>query len=58
MNLGVPVVRCTAEINLTRKHEVVGSSPGIAQQIRIRRSHELWCRSQTRFGSRIAVAVV
>ena len=33
--------------NPTRNHEVAGSIPGLAQ---------LWCRSQTRLRSRIAVA--
>ena len=33
--------------NPTRNHEVAGSIPGL----------ELWCRLQTRLGSRVAVAL-
>ena len=39
--------------NPTRDDEVAGSIPGLAQ-----RCHELWCRSQTRLGSRVAMALV
>ena len=35
-----------------------GSIPGLTQWVKDRRCHELWCRSQTRLGSHIAVAVV
>ena len=45
---------CTS---LFRYHEVAGSIPGLAQWLRIRRCCELWCRSQTRLGSPIAVVV-
>ena len=38
--------------NPTRNHEVVGNIPGLAQWVK-----ELWCRSQTRLGSGMAVAV-
>jgi len=44
-------------MNPTRNHEVAGSIPGLASGLRIWRCRELWCRSQTQFGSCIAVAV-
>ena len=47
-----------AETNLARNHEVVGLIPGLAQWVKGPGCHELWCRSQTRLGSGIAVAVV
>ena len=50
--------RGAAETNLTRIHEVGGSIPGLAQWLRLWCCHELWCRSQTRLRSGIAVAVV
>ena len=45
--------------SLTGNHEVAGSIPGLAQLsgLRIRRCCELWCRSQTRLGSGVAVAL-
>ena len=43
--------------NSTRNHEVAGSIPGIARGLRIQSCRELWCRSQTRLGSCVAVAV-
>ena len=50
--------RCgAAEVNPTRNHEVAGSIPGLAQWLRIWHCRELWCRSQMRLGSGIAVAV-
>ena len=47
-------------MNPTRNHEVAGSVPALAQWVNdpaIRRCRELWCRSQTRLGSRVAVAL-
>ena len=50
--------RCGSEkTNPTRKHEVAGSIPGLAQWLRIQRCHELWCRSQMRLNSHVVVAV-
>ena len=46
-----------AETNLTRNHEVLGLMPGLSQWFGILRCRELWCRSQTRLGSGIAVAL-
>ena len=46
-----------AETNLTRNHELVGSIPGLTSGLRILCCHELWCRSQMRFGSCTAVTV-
>ena len=37
--------------NPLRNHEVLGSIPGLAQWLRIRRCRELWCRSQTQLRS-------
>ena len=44
---GVPVVAQWL-VNPIRNHEVVGSTPGLAQWVRIQRCCELWCGSQTR----------
>ena len=54
--MGVPVVAQWLT-NLTRNHEIVVQSLASLSGLRIRRCHELWCRLQTRLGSRIAVAV-
>ena len=42
------------EMNPTRNHEVAGLMTGLRTQ----HCHELWCRSQTRLGPCVAVAVV
>ena len=42
-------------MNLTRNHDV--QSLALLSGLRIQRRRELWCRSQTRLGSHIAVAV-
>ena len=44
--------------NPTRNHEVAGSIPDLAQWVKDRRCHELWCRSQMQLGSCVAVALV
>ena len=44
--------------NPTRNHDVVGSIPGPPQWVKDLAFYELWCRSQTRLGSGIAVALV
>ena len=46
------------EKNSTRNHEVAGSIPGPAQGVKDLVLPELWCRSQGRLGSCIAMAVV
>ena len=43
--------------NPTRNHKVAGLIPGLAHWVKDRCCHELWCRSQTRLGSCVAVAV-
>ena len=42
--------------NVTGNREVVGSIPGLAQWVKDPTWRELWCRSQTWLGSRVAVA--
>ena len=54
---GVPVVAQWLT-NLTKNHEVVGLIPGLTQGVRIQHCRELWYRSQTWLGARIAVALV
>ena len=44
-------------VNPTRNHEVAGLIPGLAHGLRLRRCREMWCRSQTRLGSCVAVAL-
>ena len=42
---------------LTRNHEVAGWTPSLAQWIKDPALCELWCGSQRRLGSGVAVAV-
>ena len=55
--VGVPVVAQQLR-NLTSIHEDEGSILALLSGLRIQCCHEVWCRSQTRLGSCIAVAVV
>ena len=54
--MGVPVVAQWLT-NLTITHENMGLIPGLAQGLRIWHCCELWCRSQRRLISWVAVAV-
>ena len=45
-------------MNLTSIHEDVGLIPGVLSGLRIQCCSELRCRSQMRFGSGVALAVV
>ena len=44
-------------MNPARIHEDLGSIPDLLSALGIQRCRELWCRSQTRLGSCVAVAV-
>ena len=53
---GVPVL--AQRKRMTSTHEDVGSIPGLPLSgLRLWHCHELWCRSQTRLRSGIAVPV-
>ena len=54
--LGVPVV-AQGLMNPTSIHEDTVGSLGLLSGLRIQRCRELWCRSQRRLGSGVAVAV-
>ena len=43
--------------NPARNYEVEGLIPGLAQWVRVRHCHELWCRLQMWLGSGVAVPV-
>ena len=47
----------TAEMNLTRNHEVKGLIPGLAQWVKDLCCHELWCKLQMQPGSEVAMVL-
>ena len=53
---GVPVM-AQQKTNLTSIYEDAGLIPGLAHWVRIQHCCELWCRSQMRLRSGVAVAV-
>ena len=55
----IPGVSVVAQwlTNLTRNHEVADSTLALLSGLRIRCCCELWCTSQNRLGSHLAVAV-
>ena len=55
--MGVPVVAQWL-MNPTKNHEFAVWSLALLSGLRIQCCRELWCRSQTRLGSRVAAAVV
>ena len=55
--IGVPVV-AQRLMNLTNIHEDVGLILASLSGLRIQPCCELWCRSQTRLGSRVTVVLL
>ena len=53
---GVPIMAQWLT-NLTMNYEVTVRSLVLLSGLRIQHCHELWCRSQMRLGSQVAVAV-
>ena len=45
-------------MNPTRNHDVADSIPDLTRWVKDPALPELWCKSQTRLGSGVAVAVV